>query len=108
MWKVDPEHGLSFRDSTNRDQQVLFEFEADLSPLLGLLRARFGVEPFTIEQAADFVLLDTPFRDDGHLKRPTLAPAERSGVICAEVPGGAKRRAGTYPPRTVLRFSDGH
>ncbi len=107
MWKVDPEHGSRFKDSTNRLQPVLFEFGPDLCPLLDLLRDRFGTETFTIEEASRFVLIETPFRDDAHLKEPTLRPAELAGQLEAWKANGSKRRPGTYPDGTVLRFKDG-
>lgn len=107
MWHVDPEHGARFRDSTNREQAVMFEFGPDLRPLLSLVRERFGTEPFTIEAAGYFTLAETPFRDDAHLKEPTLKPAERAGQLEAWKADGSTRRAGTYPPGTVLRFKDG-
>jgi hypothetical protein len=86
---------------------VLFEFGPDLRPLLNLLRDRFGTTAFTIEDAARFVLIETPFRDDAHLKEPTLKPAEQAGQLDARKADGSKRRAGTYPPGTMLRFRDG-
>ncbi len=107
MWKVDPEHGARFRDSTNRGQAVMFEFGPDLRPLLGLLRERFGTAPFSIESASRFVLIETPFRDDAHLKELTLKPAEQAGQLEGWKTDGSKRRTGTYPPGTMLRFQDG-
>lgn len=106
MWKADPEHGLLFKDSTNRGQSVLFEWGPDLSPLLGMLQAEFGNRQFTIEEAERFVLVDTPFRDDAHLKSPTLKPAEDAGLLEAWKADGAKRKAGTYPAGTVLQFKN--
>ncbi len=104
MWKADPEHGLSFKDSTNRGQSVLFSWGPDLRPLLGMLEGRFGDREFTIEEAERFVLVDTPFRDDAHLKGPTLKPAEAGGLLEAWKADGSARKSGTYPAGTVLRF----
>jgi three-Cys-motif partner protein len=102
MWSVDPVAGTSFRDSTVGPQLVLFEPEPDTLPLLHALQDKFGGEQFTIEQAQDFTTLETPFLDDRHLKRRTLRPAERDGLL---VVGRGKARAGTFPPRTLLRFA---
>lgn len=107
MWKVDPEHGLRFRDSTDRDQAVLFEWGPDLQPLLAMLQDKFGTRPFTIDEASTYVLVETPFRDDGHLKELTLKPAESDGLLEAWKADGSKRKAGTYPAGTVLRFKSG-
>lgn len=78
MWKVDPEAGQAFRDSTLADHPVLFEQEADLARLQDMLREKFVSRWFTIEQAEQFTLLETAFRDNGHLK-PGLKAAEAVG-----------------------------
>jgi three-Cys-motif partner protein len=101
MWEVDPAAGTSFQDSTVRGQLVLFGPRPDFAALLAMLKAKFGHREFAIEEAIRFTLLDTPFRDDGHLKRSTLAPAERSGDLEIVHRVG---RAGTYPEGTILRF----
>jgi hypothetical protein len=66
------------------------------------LRERFGDGWFTIEQAERFTLLETPFRDNGHLKRPTLTPAEKRGDLEVERQKGQK--AGSFTPGTRMRF----
>ena len=107
MLKVDPEHGTSFKDPRTRGQPPLFTFGPDLEPLLGLLRDRFRGDAFTIEEASRFVLRETRYRDDAHLKRPTLRPAEERGELEAWKADGSRRAAGTYPDGTVLRFNEG-
>lgn len=102
MWAVDPTGGLRYRDSTIRDQMVLFEPEPDFSVLRNALRSHFGVTPFTVEQAEQFTLLSTPFLPSRHLKRKTLAVAEKDGTLSVNRPAGA--RNGTYVAGTVLRF----
>jgi three-Cys-motif partner protein len=103
MWDVDPVAGLQFRDSTIGPQMVLFEPEPDTLPLKYALRERFGTEPFTIEQAEVFTATDTAFVEDRHLKKRTLAPAERAGDIEVKRPSESKRG---YPPGTLLRFGE--
>jgi hypothetical protein len=88
MWKVDPVGGTSYVATTESGQEVLFaptQLE-DTRPLLAQLRARSGIEWFTIEQAEDCTLLETPYRK-GHLRQRTLQPAERDGVLEVERPG---------------------
>jgi three-Cys-motif partner protein len=102
MWAVDPTGGLRYRDSTIRDQMVLFEPEPDFTVLREALRAHFGATPFSIEQAEQFTLLSTPFLPNRHLKRKTLAIAEKGGELDVKRSAGA--RNGTYVPGTVLRF----
>jgi three-Cys-motif partner protein len=102
MWKVDPVAGMSFRDSTNADHPVLFEEKPDFSSLEQMLRRHFNEDWFTIEEAERFTLLETPFRDNGHLKTPTLRPAEQSGALEAVRPAGKK--AGSFTAGTKMRF----
>jgi hypothetical protein len=100
MWKVDPVRGTSYTAATESGQEVLFTPDelVDTAQLLAELRTKFGVEWFTIEQAERCALIDTPFRT-GHLRRRTLQPAERDGVLEVARPG----RTG-YPPGARLRF----
>src|SRR5690606_29674209 len=102
MWKLDPVDGQTFRDSTLVGQLVLFSVEVDTAPLFRALKERFGTSPFTIEQALDFTLCETPYLPS-HLKQRTLAPAERRGEL-EPVNPKPKRRARTYPPGTRIRF----
>lgn len=101
MWHADPGAGLRFRDPAVSGQQVLFAPAPDLSILKRLLLGRFGRSPFSISAAEQFVLLETPFLHDAHLKMLTLAPAERAGEL--EVLTQRARRC-TYPPGTLMRF----
>jgi three-Cys-motif partner protein len=55
MWKVDPVSGTSYRATTESGQEVLFAPGelVNTAPLLAELRAKFGAEWFTIEQAVE-------------------------------------------------------
>lgn len=105
MWHVDPVRGESYRDSTLADHPVLFEEKPDFARLLEMLRERFGGRWFTIEEAERFTLLETAFRDNGHLKTPTLKPAEKDGRIEVERLSG--QRKGSFGPGTRMRFVGG-
>lgn len=102
MWRVDPRGGTEFRDSTTVDHPVLFEEKPDLSPLFTMLRANFGTRWFTIEEAERFTRRWTPFRDNAHLKTPTLKPAEKRGDLEVERPKG--KPAGSFAVGTRMRF----
>jgi three-Cys-motif partner protein len=103
MWKLDPAGGQRFKDSTLVDHPVLFGPEPDYRELLRLLREHFGTAEFSIEEAAKFTLFETPFRDDAHLKRPTLAPEEKAdGLKVTRAKPG--RRLGTFPAETRMCF----
>jgi hypothetical protein len=79
----------------------LFEQKPDLTRLRDMLREKFGGTWFTIEQAEEFTLLETAFRDNGHLK-PTLKAAEANGVLEVDRPAG--KRLGSFTPGTRMRF----
>jgi three-Cys-motif partner protein len=102
MWKVDPVAGASFRDSTLADHPVLFEESPTFGELEQMLRDHFGTDWFTIEDAERFTLLETPYRDNGHLKRPTLKPAEDRDAL--EVERRSGQRAGSFSAGTRMRF----
>jgi hypothetical protein len=103
MWKVDPRGGEGFRDTTIAEHPVLFEERPNYGQLEAMLRERFRADWFTIEQATRFTLIDTPFRDNGHLKGPVLVAAERRGVL--DVRRHAGQRAGSFTSGTRMRFS---
>ena len=101
MWSVDPGEGASFRDPVVKGQQLLFTSEPDLSVLLAALRDHFGAAEFSIEEAERFVLLETSFMHDAHLKQKTLAPAERDGQLEVR---SSRAKMRTYPKGTRMRF----
>jgi three-Cys-motif partner protein len=101
MWSVDPGDGALFRDPTVKGQQLLFTPTPDFGILLAMLRERFLARPFSIEAAERFVLLETPFLHDAHLKARTLAPAERDGLLEVLTP---RTKRLTYPKGTRMRF----
>lgn len=104
MWKVDPAGGTKFAYVSDPSQMTMFEAAPDLRALEEHLAGRFGSKPFTIEQAVLVTARDTPFASRVHLKEKTLAPAEMAGRMEAWHPMKPKRRRGTYPEGTVLRF----
>jgi three-Cys-motif partner protein len=104
MWRVDPAGGEGFRDTTLADHPVLFRDEVDVAQLEQMIRERFGTAWFTIEEAERFTLLETPFRDNAHLKGPTLKPAEQRGAL--EVRRQPGKRSGTFTSGTRMRFRE--
>jgi three-Cys-motif partner protein len=103
MWKLDPVGGVSFRDSTQPGQSVMFEDEPDFGPLLGALKEHFGDRVFTVEEAEDFTLFDTPYLHDSQLKSKVLRPAERAGEL-EPVDPPAGRKKNTYKKGAGIRL----
>ena len=95
FWAVDPRNGQEYRapQPAAPGQEALAvadeAVEPNTAPLLALLRAHFGTEPFTVEAAIDFTkrsrFLET------HLKRRTLAAAEKAGQLVVERPTGVRQ-----------------
>jgi three-Cys-motif partner protein len=102
MWGVDPEEGQRFRDSTGSDQLVLMEPSPDLERLDQALRDNFGTEEFSIQDAEQFALTETPYLPK-HIRKGSLIPAEEADEL--EILSDRNRRK-TYPPGTLLRFRD--
>jgi three-Cys-motif partner protein len=103
MWKLDPVGGVSFRDSTQPGQGVMFEDEPDFGPLLTALEEHFGDRVFTVEEAEDFTLFETPYLHDSQLKSKVLAPAERAGEL-EPVDPPAGRKKNTYKKGAGIRL----
>jgi three-Cys-motif partner protein len=102
MWSVDPAAGTRYEAHTETGQAVLFGPVVDTAPLLQELRTTFGIGWFTIRQAQE-VTLRTDFLVSGHLKRMTLLPAEKDGVLVVERPPG--RKAGSFTDDVKMRFA---
>jgi three-Cys-motif partner protein len=121
MWKVDPVSGQFFRGGLRpRQPENLFDLsgargdvlathidtgEPDYAELERRLRKRFGPLPFRIEEAADFVLYETVFRDDKHLKGPVLGELERRKKLAVVSSPRERSVPGAYPNGTVLQFA---
>jgi three-Cys-motif partner protein len=96
FWAVDRVDGRQYQTPKPAapGQQQLDIVDAELpkpdtGPLLDLLRQRFSAAPFTVEQAMD-VTSESRFLDT-HLKRLTLAPAERAGILEVSRPAAARQ-----------------
>jgi three-Cys-motif partner protein len=96
FWAADPVNGQGF--STPRSPapgQEVFEFvepgrpAANTRPLLDALRAHFGDEPFKVEDAIGITLRSRFLAS--HLKRMTLAPAEKRGELKVDRPPGVRQ-----------------
>lgn len=101
MWRVDPTGTFRFSDRTDPKQIVLFKAEPDYNLLKRLIIAHFGGKEASIEQIEEFVVTETPFRET-HYKRHILRLLEEVDKI--KVVNNRKRRRGTYPGGTVVRF----
>ena len=102
IWKVAPFGNFRFRGS-QLGQLTLGESVVDFSLLERDLQDQFrGKSWQRIEDMEEFVKSDATEFHSGHLKVKTLKPMEAEGKI--EVKEGTRKRSGTYPKGTLLRF----
>jgi hypothetical protein len=102
MWSVDLSHGDQFSDRTDPKQMVLIKPEADVLPLREKLIENFKSRTVRIEDLQDFVLTETPYSPDKHLKKPVLVPLEDEELIEISAPGGRRRH--TYKDGSRITF----
>lgn len=98
IWKVDPTGSYSFRGS--KPGQSRLDMASAHTGLRDDLRAEFGFDWVSVEQADEFVQGDQTQFHSGHLRNETLRPLERDGVIKVERPNGVAR----FPAGKGIRF----
>lgn len=98
MWNVAPTGDYRFSDRL-AGQEVLLGLEPDLAPLRQALQSKFEGQAVTIHEIEEFVLTKTPFHR-GHIKRKTLAPMQREGLITTN-----NKRKGSFTAGTVVTFA---
>jgi three-Cys-motif partner protein len=104
MWKVDPTSGMSFSDNTVPGQTVFFN-EPDYEILKNLVLNKFDGCTVKVRDIEKFILLETPFRDDAHLKKPILQllmQAEEIRIVDDYGDVIAKQRG--FPSDTNVKF----
>ena len=103
IWKVAPFGDFRFRGG-HFSQLILGPDLVNFDLLKWTLQNEFGQKGWqTIENVEAFVKSDATDFHSGHLKKKTLKPMEASGRI--EVKNDSRKRTGTYPKGTVLRFT---
>lgn len=98
IWKVDPTGSYSFRGVKPGQSRLDMAFTH--TGLRDDLRAEFGFDWVSVEQAEEFVQGDRTQFHSGHLRNETLRPLERDGVIEVERPKGVVR----FPAGKGIRF----
>ena len=97
MWKVAPAGDFRFDDRLV-GQESLWP-GGDTEPLKAALKSEFAGQTVPIEEIVKFVVASTSFTS-GHVKRKTLAPLQRDGVITSP----NQRRKNMYPAGTLVTF----
>lgn len=104
IWKVAPDGDYIFRATDDRQMRLDISL-ADFGPFKRQLIRQFGKAGWvTIEEVKAFVRTDATPYHSGQLKRRTLKPMEEEGMV--EVDETTRRKRGTYPDGTRLRFKD--
>lgn len=86
IWKVDPTGSYTFRGAKPGQSRLALTF--DHTGLRDDLRAEFGFDWVSVEQAEEFVQGDRTRFHSGHLRKETLHPLERYGIIDVARPKG--------------------
>ena len=102
IWKVAPFGNYKFQ--SGQHEQLTFGTDLiEFGLLEDSLQREFGFEDWLdIDAIEDFMKSDKTQFHSSHLKTSTLKPMESGGRL--EVRSGTRKRAGTYPKGTVLRF----
>lgn len=98
MWKVAPGGGYRFSDLL-AGQTVLFDDEPDTMPLRQALLKKFAGKTALIDEIEIYTLVYTPFCKT-HVKRRTLAPMQREGLISSP----NQQRRCFFPDGTLVTF----
>ena len=102
IWKVNPFGDFKFRGA-RLCQFTLGDVFVDFSFLENDLLEQFASKGWqNIEDVVDFVKSDSTAFHSSHLKVKTLRPMEASGKV--EVKSGTRKKKGTFPDGTLLRF----
>ena len=99
MWALDPVSGVRFQGFTG-DQLVLFEPEPNTAALRAAILDRFRHQSVTIETIEQFVIQETDYLTTHY--RQVLKKLENEDLLACV---SERKRRGTYPAGTVLRFS---
>ena len=99
MWKVAPAGDFRF-DDRYVGQYGLFD-DLDTGPLRDALLQRFAGQTVPIDEVVDYTIEHTPYLST-HVKQRTLKPIEKDGLVTSP----SDRRTGTFPPGTLVTFSD--
>ena len=99
MWALDPVSGARFQGFTG-DQLVLFEPEPNTAALRAAILGRFRHQSVSIETIEQFVVQETDYLTTHY--RQVLKKLENEDLLACV---SERKRRGTYPAGTVLRFS---
>ncbi len=108
MWKVDGSGEFSFSDGVDPSQAVLFR-ESPGESVAPVIHRQFSGQTVMSEQVLGYVMDYTAFLDTH--TRAALKLMERESpprITVAEIKvDGTKRRRGSFPPGTLISFSEG-
>lgn len=102
MWAVDKTGRFKFSDNTDPNQTTLFGVEPDYDMLKKMVLTEFKGKKTKMKDLEEFVLVKTPFKKTGHLKRAILQKMEKSSP--PEIKVTNQKKAHTYPPECEIEF----
>jgi len=104
FWKVDPSSGITFSDSTDPNQLVLFDIDQTFGLSKDLMN-KFGSSIQITSNVRMYVEDETPFTVSQ--MKNALNQLEEDGKITVEQLklDSTKRKKNTYPDTSIIRFS---
>jgi three-Cys-motif partner protein len=103
LWKVDQQTGISFSDSTNKDQEVLFIL--DPTPeIIEILCKHYSNQSILKKDIRIFIEEKSPYIV--RQLNVALKIMENNGTICVEPCkcDGLNRKHGTFPDNCIINF----
>jgi hypothetical protein len=106
MWKVDPVGDFRFSDSTDPDQQLLFNLDPSITPLSAALSAKFrGAGQIAVKRVETYVHDDTAYLRKHMGEALKHLESEQGKLKVAETKtDGQKRRANSFPNEALVTF----
>lgn len=106
MWRIDPDRGSMFSDTAHSSPTMLMRLDRGSGLRHALLKRFARNGPVRIEEIERYVLEETPYSETMHLKKQNLSRLESEVPARIRVtrPTGKRKRAGEYPPGTLIEF----
>lgn len=105
FWKVDPQSGYLFSDSTNPNQPLLFDPQQEAyNQLLSLLQQQFLNQTLSVRQIGQFVEDETIYCKT-HMKEAFKKLEKQENIRVQPLKtDNTRRRQGTFPDEAIICF----
>ena len=103
IWKIIPEGNYKFKGRNAEAGQLSLELQPNFQPLQDLLVSLYKPKGWVqVDEIESFLKTDETIYHSGQLRTHALRPMEKNDRL--EVRESTRKRKGSHPPGTVLRF----